>query len=68
MEISSKEQTPDVDYTGFDHRNRPNTGFAVAWAYKNHPNARPKLGQDAAQAVGGHTPHAPRMGGLHSLE
>ena len=33
-----QEQTPDVDYTGFDHRNRPNTGFAVAWAYKNHPN------------------------------
>lgn len=33
-----QKQTPDVDYTGFDDRNRPNTGFAVAWAYKNHPN------------------------------
>ena len=33
-----QEQTPEVDYTGFDYRNKPNTGFAVAWAYKNHPN------------------------------
>ena len=33
-----QEQTPDVDYTGFDHRNKPNANWAVAWTYKNHPN------------------------------
>ena len=33
-----QEQTPDVDYTGFDYRNAPMPSFAVAWAYRNHPN------------------------------
>ena len=31
-------------------------------------HALAQLGQDAAQAVGGHAPHGRRMGGLHPLE
>ena len=34
-----QEQTADVDYTGFDHKNRPNsTGQAIVWSYRNHPS------------------------------